>query len=408
MARSPIEIAIASETKAFKQGIETGVIKPLEDAIKQLRELGDTNGADKLEAQLRDAQKATERLGEETKQAALAIEREYRDAYRKASAAADDGMSRAKNATQEVTQEIGSNLGEAVSSVRGDLSDLGQVGQDTLGGLAATIAGSGPGGILGAAALAAGAVGLGMVTAELQRQQEEADRLRERLGSAFQAAVEDGRTYIDTAQLIAEANDVMFNPERADEWKRLQGEAKGLSLDNSTLIAANAGDLAAQEEVLGRINALRDDALRKETDMLTPQSAQVDTLDDMRQRWEAISGATADLTARAQTAQEVTDRFLRSAISAASEASVEVDNLGNKLYTLPDGKQIMIDAATGQATQDIDQFKGDLDGVAEKVVRPTIRPRLDTSEWDNWRPGAKIGNVRVAVGQGGGGGITWD
>ena len=185
----------------------------------------------------------------------------------------------------------------------------------------------------------------------------------------------------------------MFNPERADEWKRLQGEAKGLSLDNSTLIAANAGDLAAQEEVLGRINALRDDALRKETDMLTPQSAQVDTLDDMRQRWEAISGATADLTARAQTAQEVTDRFLQSAISAASEASVEVDNLGNKLYTLPDGKQIMIDAATGQATQDIDRFKGDLDGVAEKVVQPTIRPRLDTSEWDRWEPQLKRGYV---------------
>lgn len=337
--------------------------------------------------------------------AADKLERSFRDIAsdaKKASNAIDDvgttgrgSLDKVKGGATELQQELGSNLGEAVSSVRGDLSDLGQVGQDTLGGLAATIAGSGPAGLVGAAALAAGAVGLGMVTAELQQQQEEADKLRERLGSAFEAAVEDGRNYIDTAQLISEANDVMFNPDRAKEWKQLQAEAKGLSLDNSVLIAANGGNLDAQQEVLGRINALRDDALKKETDILTPQSAQVDTLDDMRQRWEAISGATAEFSEKARTAQAVTDTFLRAAISGASEATKEVDEFGNELYTLPDGKQVVIDAQTGQASQDLDKFKGDLDGVAEKVIQPVIKPRLDTSAWDNWRPSAKTGTVNV-------------
>ena len=31
-----IEIGVASETKAFKQGVESGIITPLEDAVEAL------------------------------------------------------------------------------------------------------------------------------------------------------------------------------------------------------------------------------------------------------------------------------------------------------------------------------------------------------------------------------------
>lgn len=88
--------------------------------------------------------------------------------------------------------------------------------------------------------------------------------------------------------------------------------------------------------------------------------------------------------------------------TAAGVASGEVDDLGNKVVTMPDGKKVVIDAETKTAYEDIDALE------RKQVSEKTVRLRLDSSEWDNWRPGAKVGNVRVAVGQGGGGGITWD
>lgn len=400
-------VGIASETKAFKQGIEAGVIDPLEDAQKELDELGRNRGPDELERGFTEAARASEKLSGEVKQTANAIEREFRDAYREAKNASDDGMGRMKDGAREVTSEIGGNLGEAVSSIRGDFSDLGQVGQDTLGGLAATLANGGPAGIAGAAALAAGAVGLGLVTAELERQQEEADALRERLSGAFAAASAEGRSYIDTAQLVSEANSVMFDTDRADEWKRLQEDAKYLGLDTATVIAANGGQLEAQAEIEGRINAMMDDRKGKRSDLGGEMAQYGQELLGVKERWEGISAVTDENTEKAKYAQEVTDAYLKSAIREAGNASEEIDAFGNKLLTLPSGEQIVIDAITGMAHQNIDAFKGDLDGIPHTVTS-TVAVKVDSSAWDNWVPGKKIGPVHTSNGQGGSGGTTWD
>lgn len=307
------------------------------------------------------------------------------------------GFHRVKDGAQEVTQELGQNLGEAVSSVRGDLSDLGQVGQDTLGGLTGSLAGAGPAGIAGAAVLAAGAYGLGAVTAELQKQQAEADALRERLSSAYQEAAEEGRNYLSTAQIVADANDLIFNPDRAEEYKRLREDAKQLNLDEATVIRANAGDLDAQAVVQEQINGLLRDQdsyqklARGAVEALKPE------VDDLRDRWAGVTDATNANREAAQNSLTVTSDLLRKAINDATEATKEVDEFGNELYTLPDGEQILIDAQTGKATQDLDKFKGDLDGVAEKVIEPVIRPRVDDSEWRKWQPGTKQARV-TAVG----------
>lgn len=393
MARSPIEIALASETKAFKQGIESGVIAPLEDAIKQLRELGDTDGADNLEAQLRDAQRATEKLGDETKITAAQIERDYRDAYRQARQASDEGTGRMREGAQEVTQEIGANLGEAVSSVRGNLSDLGQVGQDTLGGLAATLAGAGPAGIAGAAALAAGAVGLGLVTAELQKQEEQAEALRTRMVDAYKAAAEQGMTYIDVAGEIANAQDLMWNPDRADEWQKVQDTQKKTGLDMSEVLKANAGDLDALAVVQARVTEENKKAIAAgdEVNVFTQKSGS--GLSELRNFWDAAGNAAKTASDKSSEANTWMQQFLADTVNSAASATKEVDELGNTVLTLPNGAKIMIDAETGQATTDVSKFKGDLDGVAETVVKPVIKPRVDSSEWDKWTPSPKVGSV---------------
>lgn len=133
---------------------------------------------------------------------------------------------------------------------------------------------------------------------------------------------------------------------------------------------------------------------------------------DLNNQWRAGTDAlrqlNGDMEAGRTAARNVSDALL-AVVASSSDAAVEVDALGNKVVTLPDGAEIMINAKTGQATQDVSRFKGDTDGVIDHLNgrEVVVRVRRDSSEWDDWYPGSKIGNVRVAVGQGGAGGITW-
>jgi len=77
-----IEIGVASDTKAFKQGVETGIIDPLDNAIMALTDLGNSKGPEELERSLDEASDATERLKSETKSTADAIDQEFRSSYK--------------------------------------------------------------------------------------------------------------------------------------------------------------------------------------------------------------------------------------------------------------------------------------------------------------------------------------
>jgi len=422
VARNPIEIPIASETGAFEKGIKSGVIEPVKDAEKALKNLAEVRGPDQLENDLRDAQRQTAKLADETDRTAKAIEKDFKRAYREAKEGADSvgdsgraGFGKVREGAQEVTQEIGSNLGEAVSSIRGDMSDLGQVGQDTLGGLAATLASAGPAGIAGAAALAAGAVGLGLVTSELEKQGEQADRLRDRLAGAYQEAAQEGRRYLDVSQYIAEAQDLMFNTERADEWKQIQEDANTLGMDVGDVIRANAGDLEQQQRVQERINALLDEAQSKSgagdglANILrnaADSELAVKGLEKVSDRWGDINAVTEENARKTEIANDVVSGYYQEAIRKAGLAETATDQFGNKLYELPDGKQVVIDADTGRATDDVSRFKGDINA-ATQARTAMVRVNIDDSAWRNWKPGDKIGNVRTAVAPGGAGGTTW-
>ena len=402
-----LAIDIGANTRAAQRGV-----KDLSSALDEV--------ADSLDDIARDAQRQgtpTERaldgIGDagtdaarEIDRAGDKVERTFRDMVQDARKAddavkkvGDDGpqsLRKLGDAGSEVGQELRQNLGETFASFKGDLADLPQIAQDTLGGLA----GSGAlGGIAGLAATAAGAAGLGLLTAELQRQKEEADQLKERLASAYQTAAEEGRDYLNTAQLIADANDLMFNTERAEEYKRVRQDAKYLAMDEATVLAAAAGDLDAQAEVLGRIGALQEDNARQQREnggtMTGDMRTQYELLGQLEGRWTGLNDTTRGVADTARHAQEVTSRFLLDAIDKAGTASQEVDEFGNKLLTLPDGTEVVIDAKTGQAHQDLDRFRGDLDGVSETVTAARVRVEVDDSAWRNWRPTTKRGGVQA-------------
>lgn len=395
MARKgDIEIPVAVDTSGVEKSIQNGLIDPIEDAEKALKKLGDTDAGRDIDKAMDKAQDATEDLQDELEATRKDLDK-LGYAARDAGDEGSKGMGRIKGATQEVSQEVGQNLGEAVSSIRGDLSDLGQVGQDTLGGLAATLAGAGPAGLLGAAALAAGAVGLGAVTAEIQNQQEQAEELKARLSDLYKEALESGRDYIDQSQFIAESNDLRFNPERADEWKRLQEDAKTLSLDQNTIIKANSGDLESQELVQRRINEAVTEQKERASELGLPATYS-QSLNDLQNRWTLVNEETKKNRQNVTEAQATADTFWREVINNASSASEEVDEFGNKLYTLPDGRQVLISADTGLATDNVEGFKGDVDGIPREITT-TVKVVRDSSAWDNWRPNPKTGVVMAQV-----------
>ena len=363
MARAH-EIAIAADAKDFDRGIRDGVIKPLEKAENALEDLADaaedagrdaTRGLSRMEDALKDAQRQAKKT---------------EDAVDDIGEGGKRGFGKLSEGAQEVTQEIGQNLGEAVSSIRDNLGDLGQVGQDTLGGLAATLAGTGPAGLIGAAGLAAGAVGLGLVTAELQKQQEEADRMRDRLSAAYQGAAEDGRTFIDAQTMIADGLDLIFNPDRAEEYKRVLSDAAQLGVDRATVIAANTGDLEAQQEVQEQINRLLQDSNSYEATGTTNKKTLKSDVADIRDRWQEVVKTTQEYSDKTVAANSYTSTMLLGLIDSAGTAQEEVDALNNKLVTIQteNGEmKVFIDAETGQATQNLDRFKGDADGVIDSV-----------------------------------------
>ena len=154
---------------------------------------------------------------------------------------------------------------------------------------------------------------------------------------------------------------------------------------------AMAGDATA-------LTIAQDGVNQKMVDYEAQGSKTSETALNLRNQWEAgknsLQQLNGDMEAGRTAARNVSDALL-AVVAASSDAAVEVDELGNKVVTLPDGAEIMINAKTGQATQDVSRFKGDVDGVVDRLNGRdvVIRVRRDTSEWDNWQPQLKRGYV---------------
>lgn len=355
---------------------------------------------------LDDTADALDDLAREGDQAGDKLERSFRDMVRDAGKAdkaiekigdsGGKGFGKASKASGEFKAEALANVSEVTSSFNGSMTSIGDLAQGTLGGLAT----SGIPAVGAAAAVAA--VGVGLITAEISKQAEDAKKLRERLGAAYQEAAEDGRDYLDVAQLIGEANDLMFNPDRAEEYKKLKADAKALSLDESTLIKANAGDLEALAITQQQIDKYLESQAAHGKTIYGSNKALTEDAANLRDRWKGITDATNEQADAAKKSREVTSDFLKQSIKDAGTATQEVDKFGNELYTLPNGEQVVIDAETGQASRDLAKFKGDVDKTP-KTVTTTMKVKVDDSAWRNYSPKPKSANINAAPGQ-----RTWE
>lgn len=382
------EIGIAADTRGFDEGVRSGIIKPLEkaeDAFKDLERAASDAGRDgardvsRLEDALQDARKESERT-----------EKGLRDVGE----TGENGFRRLGDKGAEVSGELRQNLGETFSSFRGDLEDLPQIAQDTLGGLA----GSGAlGGIGGLAATAAGAAGLGLIIGAMDQIDAKNEELSQRAGEMAQAFIDAGSNVLSATSVAAASADVITDN---DKRKQVQAYADALGIDLATAVRAYVGDANAMKVVDAQAAKAKEenlaiaDAQKKSLEALTPEQQK-----SLERNMAAIgaqrelNGVIADANTKFNDQQSV----LQGLINDAQGATKEVDAVGNALYTLPDGTQIMVEAKTGQATTDISNFKGDVDGIPE-VVTSTVRFDVDDSAIRRWTPPTKFGAVQYRAG----------
>jgi uncharacterized protein YlzI (FlbEa/FlbD family) len=357
----PIKIDFLSNVSDLVRG--TGhAEKALDDVADSLDDVADaakTGGrdaersVDRLEDSFRDAARRAKDLGDAGKTAGRDVDRGMRDA--------DDSVHRFGKGAEEAGDELKQNLGETFSSFRGDLEDLPQIAQDVFGGLAGSVDG------LGASfALAAGAAGVGLLVQAIQLAGEEQQKIKDRAGEWANGFIEAGGRVLDFQTRMAAINDVITS--QYDEAKK-NSELWGVSVQTA------AAAMSGSEEAINRAQA-GIDRMSKASGELAATGATV------TDEFGNITMAGSDLAGTAVAGQAALDGFKQSLSLAkdmagasaaamidqarATEGAIEkVDEFGDTVITLPDGKQVYIDAETGRATQNVDAIKNQIYSVPE-------------------------------------------
>lgn len=328
------------------------------------------DGVDKLDRALDEMRRTGDVAGRDASDSLGKVERAAKDAEDAVDDIGGNSFRRLKETSAEVGDEIRQNLGEGLANAaRGDFEGLADVIGDTLGGATASI-----GGIGTAAAAAAGAAGLGLVIAAIQTSNAEAEKLRERLSSAYLDALDAGSEYITQQQVIAELRDLMFNSDRLGEYNRLLEDQKTLGLDLETLAGANIGrqeDLATVQE---RINTLKQ------------QGSDIDRGSD------SILGNI--------------DTNLAGIANRWADVQAETDKQKQKVAELESAEARLSASARDQINRTADTAAARYSALARQYGVPiegVVKMRVDTSAWDNYVPRFKTGviavNVRTGINQ---------
>jgi hypothetical protein len=288
-----INLSVAADTKAFVDGINKGVIEPLEgavDALDDLAKAGDNAGEDITQA-MKDAQKATETNQDEFDK----LSRVIKETGRSGRTAGDDikaGMHGANQGLQDFKEESRQTAREAAQSFDGSAQSIVQVFQEIA---ANAFIGWGP---AAAGAGIAAAAGIGLLTTAFQQQQEQADKAKAKIGEMGKALIEGTAGYenlIVIVENLKEMATVSDGSVKSLEDIRKQSEKLGVTFEQ--LAQTYAGSADNLDQVVGKIQELQDEqrTLRDQADDNDRQSRllhgikiqqledQINTLDKVRE-----------------------------------------------------------------------------------------------------------------------------
>ena len=326
-----------------------GDSRQAQKAVKDVGEALEAVG-DSLDDVVKDSDRGTERMERDFREMAREVKRESRAAYDAVKKDAREAADASEDAATEVKQEIKQNLSEVASSFQGDLSSLQDLVQGTLGGLASM------GGPIAAAA-AAGAIGVGFISAALGNAEEKQKALEEAASDWADAYIEAGGRIITAAQQIAIYNEIATDPERYKEAEK-NAELWGVSL--GVALNAMAGNTWAIDEAQASLNARHEKfaaQLGDNNQQVLDQSKAIGgwrrAIQDGQDALDHYTGSMERGAAQADAYSEA----LRLMAEHTAGATKVVDEFGDSIYTLPSGVQIYIDAETGRATQNVDAIE---------------------------------------------------
>lgn len=322
-----IEVGIASETKAFKQGVETGIISPLEDALSTLDDLGKAKGPQALEKALKDVQAETERLKKETARTADDIDKQYRQSYKKVGDNAKDAFKRAERGAEDFKSEASQSMREtaaSISSVEDGLDAVQEIAANAFSGF-------GPAGV--AAGLVA-ATGIGFISEALGNASEAADETKARIRSMYEDAASEGRSFLDEAQINAEALSIIYDEDQS-RYNTAMKDSRELGLPWQELVRAMAGDQEALNTVLERTNALEEARNERITNSTSPLTTRKELMTSEGQTLDEINGRyTAQKTLIDESATR-TEQWLATQQASTEELQKQNKRLADMPKTLP-------------------------------------------------------------------------
>jgi hypothetical protein len=304
----------------------------------------------------------------------------------------DKGFDKAKGSMQDFKQEAGQTAAEVGASFDGSAESIAGGFQE----LAAQ--GGSAFGPLGAGLGLAAAAGIGLITTAVQGANEETELAKERVADWANAFIEAGGTMLTAGVQAARVQEIITNPEAFAE---AETNARNWGVAIETAVQAMSGSPGAINEVTASLDRNKEAAEgsdRAAQELGVTQAGEAIATADLARQHEAGTDAlrklTGEMEAGATRAKILSDANYE-LIESAGTATVQVDALGNAVYLLPDGTEIMVNAETGVATQNVANFQGDLDGVDERVVTAKVRLQVDDYAWRNYDPGNKYSTVKV-------------
>lgn len=240
----------------------------------------------------------------------------------------DDGFDKAKAGARDFKGEAGETSREVAASFDGSADSIAGGFQELA---ANAFAGLGPAGV---AAGAAAAAGIGVITGAFEKAQEASDEARDSAYEYAQAISTSG-AYADAAGRLSELTGSI------EALKKITDIATVSGWNQKAVLKA----LATGDGLPALTKAFDEGA--NSTNVATGRVLELQGVLDGTKQGLKTGAAAADLQAKA----------LFDLAKKAGTATGEVDDLGNAILVMPDGKEVVIDANTATAYEDIDALE---------------------------------------------------
>jgi hypothetical protein len=328
-----IKISSDLDARGFLKGT-SNMEEALEDVSKELDQTGKdgVKDVDKLENKFVEAAKAAKDAGE--------------DMRKGIGEGTKKGTQQAETATDVYKKEAIANVSEVTSSFTGSWESAADAVQGTLGGVVADL------GPTGAALGAAGAVGIGLLTAALVKMEEDAKKAQERISELGLEMIEAGSNGEIPLETIAEnLQEIITNSEEATKkFQDITRASKFLNTSVEQTALAYAGNKEALE---GQLDVLEDliKAGEEETELMSENASRFGTVSVAKV--ESLKTQQAEL----QKIQEETEAAAAIEQAWLQSGGAEIQAKAAAIET--------IDAAYDDAAGSILDFKDEESGVLD-------------------------------------------